>query len=106
MSAHGTTTATARPMPRQRPNSRRCPASRWWKKKTWRETTAVQKTMTGMILQDGAALLIPSSFGYFDPHILALAPKYQKVRFAPCGGLWTQGIHPANVGSFFGYITA
>jgi len=68
------------------------------------ETTAVQKTMTGMILQDGAALLIPSSFGYFDPHILALAPKYQKVRFAHCGGLWTQGIHPANVGSFFGYI--
>src|SRR6218665_1496863 len=64
------------------------------------EDTAGQKTMTGMILQDGAALLIPSSFCYFDPHILALAPKYPKVRFAHCGGLWTQGIHPANVGSF------
>ncbi len=68
------------------------------------ETAAVQKTMTGMILQDGAALLFPTSYGYFDPHILALAPKHPNVRFAHCGGLWTAGKHPSNVGSFFGYI--
>ncbi len=68
------------------------------------ETAAVQKTMTGMIMQDGASLLIPTSYGYFDPHILALAPKYPDVRFAHCGGLWTEGKHPKNVGSFFGYI--
>jgi basic membrane protein A and related proteins len=68
------------------------------------ETAAVQKTMTGMILQDGAALVIPTSYGYFDPHILAVAPKFPDVRFAHCGGLWTEGKHPKNVGSFFGYI--
>ncbi|MDM0111474.1 BMP family ABC transporter substrate-binding protein [Variovorax sp. J22R133] len=68
------------------------------------ETAAVQKTMTGMISQDGAKLLIPTSYGYFDPHILALAPKNPDVRFAHCGGLWTEGKHPKNVGSFFGYI--
>ena len=68
------------------------------------ETTAVQKTMAGMIVQDGASLLFPTSYGYFDPHILALAPKYPDVRFAHCGGLWTEGKHPKNVGSFFGYI--
>jgi len=68
------------------------------------ETAAVQKTMTGMIVQDGATLVIPTSYGYFDPHILALAPKYPDVRFAHCGGLWTEGKHPKNVGSFFGYI--
>lgn len=68
------------------------------------ETAAVQKTMTGMIAQDGAGLLFPTSFGYFDPHILALAPKYPDVRFSHCGGLWTEGKHPKNVGSFFGYI--
>mgnify|MGYP001132465306 CR=1 FL=1 len=39
------------------------------------ETTAVQKTMTGMIAQDGAKVLFPTSFGYFDPHVIALAPK-------------------------------
>lgn len=67
------------------------------------ETAAVQKTMTGMISQDGAKLLFPTSFGYFDPHILALAPKNPDVRFAHCGGLWSEG-KPKNVGSFFGYI--
>jgi len=67
------------------------------------ETAAVQKTMTGMIVQDGASLLFPTSFGYFDPHILALAPKYPDVRFAHCGGLWSEG-KPKNAGSFFGYI--
>lgn len=68
------------------------------------ETTAVQKTMTGMIVQDGAKLLFPTSFGYFDPHMLALAAKYPDVRFSHCGGMWTEGKHPKNTGSFFGYI--
>ena len=68
------------------------------------ETTAVQKTMQAMISQDGASLLFPTSFGYFDPHMLAVAAKNEKVRFAHCGGLWTEGKHPKNTGSFFGYI--
>jgi basic membrane protein A len=68
------------------------------------ETTAVQKTMQGMISQDGAALLFPTSFGYFDPHMLAVAGKNPKARFAHCGGMWTKGKHPDNTGSFFGYI--
>ncbi|HEY2257247.1 MAG TPA: BMP family ABC transporter substrate-binding protein [Variovorax sp.] len=68
------------------------------------ETAAVQKTMTGMISQDGASLVFPTSFGYFDPHILTEAAKFPDVRFSHCGGLWTEGKHPKNVGSFFGYI--
>ena len=68
------------------------------------ETQAVQKTMQGMISQDGATLLFPTSFGYFDPHMLAVAGKNPNVRFAHCGGMWTAGKHPTNTGSFFGYI--
>ena len=68
------------------------------------ETQAVQKTMQGMISQDGATLLFPTSFGYFDPHMLAVAAKNEKVRFAHCGGMWTEGKHPKNTGSYFGYI--
>ncbi|WP_395703714.1 BMP family ABC transporter substrate-binding protein [Aquabacterium sp.] len=68
------------------------------------ETNAVQKTMQGMIAQDGATLLFPTSFGYFDPHMLAVAAKNPNMRFAHCGGLWTEGKHPKNTGSFFGYI--
>lgn len=67
------------------------------------ETVDVQKTMESMISFDGATLLFPTSFGYFDPHILALAPKNPDVRFQHCGGLWTPD-NPANVGSYFGYI--
>ncbi|KNZ32943.1 MAG: ABC transporter substrate-binding protein [Methylibium sp. NZG] len=68
------------------------------------ETAGVQKTMQGMISQDGATLLFPTSFGYFDPHMLAVAGKNPNVRFAHCGGMWTEGKHPKNTGSFFGYI--
>lgn len=67
------------------------------------ETVDVQKTMESMINFDGATLLFPTSFGYFDPHILTMAPKYPNVRFEHCGGLWTPD-KPANTGSYFGYI--
>jgi simple sugar transport system substrate-binding protein len=68
------------------------------------ETAGVQKTMQGMISQDGATLLFPTSFGYFDPHMLAVAAKNPNVRFAHCGGMWLEAKHPKNTGSFFGYI--
>jgi len=68
------------------------------------ETVAVQKTMESMINLDGAKLLFPTSFGYFDPHILTMAAKYPDVTFLHCGGLYTEGKHPKNVGSYFGYI--
>jgi basic membrane protein A and related proteins len=68
------------------------------------ETVAVQKTMESMINLDGAKVLFPTSFGYFDPHILTLAAKYPDVTFLHCGGLYDGTKHPKNVGSYFGYI--
>ena len=67
------------------------------------ETEAVEKTMESMINLDGATLLFPTSFGYFNPHIIKLAKKYPKIRFEHCGGLWTDK-DPGNAGSYFGYI--
>jgi simple sugar transport system substrate-binding protein len=68
------------------------------------ETVAVQKTMESMVELDGASVIFPTSFGYFDPHILKVAEKYPKVSFLHCGGLYQEGKHPKNVGSYFGYI--
>ncbi len=68
------------------------------------ETLDVQKTMQSMIELDGATLLFPTSFGYFDPHVVRMAEKYPKIQFRHCGGLWTKGQHPENAGSYFGYI--
>jgi len=67
------------------------------------ETEVVAKTMESMIELDGAKLLFPTSFGYYDPHVLKEAAKYPNVRFEHCGGLWTDK-NPKNAASYFGYI--
>jgi len=67
------------------------------------ETDAVEKTMESMINLDGATLLFPTSFGYYNPHMIKIANKHPKLRFEHCGGLWTDK-DPKNAGSYFGYI--
>lgn len=68
------------------------------------ENTSVEETMRNMIEQDGVTVLFPTSFGYFDPHILKIAKEYPEVQFLHCGGRYEEGKHPQNVGSYFGYI--
>ncbi len=68
------------------------------------ETDDVSKTMESMIQLDGATLLFPTSFGYFDPYMLKMAAKYKDIQFRHCGGLWQKDKHPMNTGSYFGYI--
>ncbi|UVT15398.1 MAG: BMP family ABC transporter substrate-binding protein [Nitrospira sp.] len=68
------------------------------------ETIEVQKTMESMVKLDAAQVLFPTSFGYFDPHILKVAPQFPNIQFLHCGGLYQEGKHPKNVGSYFGYI--
>jgi len=68
------------------------------------ETTAVAETMRNMIEVDGAKVLFPTSFGYFDPYILDMAKEFPDVQFFHAGGLYQEGVHPNNVGSYFGYI--
>jgi basic membrane protein A len=36
--------------------------------------------------------------------MLKMAAKYPNIQFRHCGGLWTDGKHPKNTGSYFGYI--
>ncbi|MEO1399788.1 MAG: BMP family ABC transporter substrate-binding protein [Cyanobacteria bacterium J06635_1] len=68
------------------------------------ETSAVLETMRSMIEIDGATVLFPTSFGYFDPYMLELAAEFPEVQFFHAGGLYQDGVHPDNVGSYFGYI--
>ena len=64
------------------------------------ETTAVQETMRNMIEQDGATVIFPTSWGYFDPHSLKLATEFPDVQFFhPNHPL--DDSHPPNVGSYF-----
>ena len=65
------------------------------------ETADVQKTMGSMITLDGATLLFPTSFGYFEPHVLKVATQYPKVTFMPVGC-----IRKANIPKMLAAISA
>ncbi len=67
------------------------------------ETKEVQEVMRNMIDQDGATVIVPTSFGYFDPHVLTVAKDYPEVQFLHSGTLWKEGL-PKNVGSYFALI--
>src|SRR3954454_23224334 len=68
------------------------------------ETVAVQKTMESMINIDGASLLFPTSFGYFNPFMVDAARKYPKIDFRHPPTLWSADKHPANLGGYFCYL--
>jgi len=53
------------------------------------ETIAVAKTMESMINIDGATLLFPTSFGYFNPFMVHAAQKYPKIEFRHPTSLWS-----------------
>jgi basic membrane protein A len=68
------------------------------------ETVAVMKTMESMINIDGATLLFPTSFGYFNPFMIDAAKKYPKVEFRHPTSLWKEGKDPGNAGGYFCYL--
>jgi basic membrane protein A and related proteins len=68
------------------------------------ETDAVSKTMESMINIDGASLLFPTSFGYFNPFMLAEARKYPNVEFRHPTGLWNKDKDPMNAGGYYSYM--
>jgi simple sugar transport system substrate-binding protein len=68
------------------------------------ETVAVQKTMESMINLDGASLLFPTSFGYFNPFTVDAAKKFPKVEFRHPTTLWQADKHPQNLGGYFCYL--
>jgi basic membrane protein A and related proteins len=68
------------------------------------ETDAVTKSMESMINLDGASLLFPTSFGYFNPFMLAAAKKYPNVEFRHPTGLWNKDKDPMNAGGYYSYM--
>jgi simple sugar transport system substrate-binding protein len=68
------------------------------------ETDAVAKTMESMINLDGATLIFPTSFGYFNPFMLDEARKYPHVEFRHPTSLWKKGKDPDNAGGYYSYM--
>lgn len=67
------------------------------------ETIEVQKSMQSMIELDGAKVLFPTSYGYYDPHVLTVARDYPDVAFFHCGGAWEDG-QPENIGTYWATV--
>src|SRR5882672_12245411 len=68
------------------------------------ETNAITQTMESMIKVDGAKLLFPTSFGYFEPFMIEAAKKFPDVQFRHPTSLWSKDKHPANLGGYFCYL--
>jgi simple sugar transport system substrate-binding protein len=68
------------------------------------ETVAVEESMRDMIHQDGARVIMATSYGFLDPFVLRLAKEYPAVQFFHCGGGYRDGVDPKNVGIYFGFI--
>jgi simple sugar transport system substrate-binding protein len=68
------------------------------------ETDAVSKTIESMIKLDGATLIFPTSFGYFDPFMIDMAKKYPNVEFRHPTSLWNKDKHPINAGGYFCHL--
>lgn len=64
------------------------------------ETKEVQEVMRSMIEQDGATIIFPTSFGYFNPHVVEMAKQYPDVQFFHCSTLWQDGM-PTNIGNYY-----
>lgn len=68
------------------------------------ETTAVRKTLEGMVQSDGASLVFGTSFGYFDPFMVDAARKYPRIEFRHPTSLWSADKHPMNLGGYFCFL--
>ncbi|MEO5805327.1 BMP family ABC transporter substrate-binding protein [Devosia sp.] len=68
------------------------------------ETDAVAQTMESMINLDGASLLFPTSFGYFNPFMIEAAKKHPEVQFRHPTSLWNKDTDPINLGGYFCYL--
>lgn len=68
------------------------------------ETVAVEESMRNMIHQDGARVIFATSYGFLNPFVFRLAREYPHVQFFHCGGQYTEGVNPKNVGIYFGFI--
>ena len=67
------------------------------------ETDAVSKTMESMINLDGAKLILPTSFGYYNPFVIDEAKANPDVQFRHAAPLW-KPTDPKNAGSYFAFL--
>jgi basic membrane protein A len=56
------------------------------------------------VLLQNAKVVFATAYGHFDPPVLTEAEKHPEVHFLSCNGRYQEGKHPANAGSYGGYL--
>ena len=64
------------------------------------ESKEVAETMRNMIKDNGATVLFPTSYGYFNPHSLQIAKEFPEVQLFHPNQPY-KDTYPKNVGSYF-----
>jgi basic membrane protein A and related proteins len=52
----------------------------------------------------GASVVFSTALPHFDPPVLTAAQRHPGVQFLHCGGLYQEGKHPSNAGSYYGHL--
>ena len=68
------------------------------------ETVAAEEAMRDMIHEDGVKAVFATSYGHLDPYVFRVARESPDVQFFHCGGYYIPGVHPPNIGVYFGAI--
>jgi simple sugar transport system substrate-binding protein len=68
------------------------------------EGSAALNYLEKVVTLRGASMVFATGANQFDPPVLEAAKKHPKLPFFHAGGLYQEGKHPANVGSYLGYL--
>jgi simple sugar transport system substrate-binding protein len=66
--------------------------------------SAADLYMEKVVTAAWASLVFATDPTHFDPPVLTAADKHPKLTFLHAGGLYQEGKHPANAGSYAGYL--
>jgi basic membrane protein A len=68
------------------------------------EDSSAVNALDGSVVLSGAKIVFATALPHFDPPVLTAAAKHPEVQFLHCGGLYQEGKHPSNAGSYYGHL--
>jgi basic membrane protein A and related proteins len=68
------------------------------------EDSSAVNAIEGASVLGGAKVVFATALPHFDPPVLTAAQKHPNVQYLHCGGLYQEGKHPTNAGSYYGHL--
>jgi simple sugar transport system substrate-binding protein len=68
------------------------------------EGSSAVNALEKVVVLGGAKVVFDTALPHFDPAVLTAAQNHPQIQFLHCGGLYQEGKHPANAGSYYGHL--